>query len=210
MDDSVNLASVHKNRRAAEHDAQMLANRIRLLECEEMRTHRKIEETRERARQLMKIYQEQEDIRRLYQQVKDSRRKDLNALRARNRKFREAMKLSKEDIENSIRQAKRESAQLVRQESKANTFKRGKYFSKFHQANNRRALEVKHSHQQTRSRLQLYQDSRLDQARAGYLARIQEENRLKRKKEQDIVKMESIEASLIRRLQDTQQVQKQL
>lgn len=49
------LVDIKKDRKQVEKDAELLANRIALLKQEEMRTWKKIEETRKRAKDVLEM-----------------------------------------------------------------------------------------------------------------------------------------------------------
>ena len=55
------LADVKKDRKQVEKDAELLANRIALLKQEEMRTWKKIEETRKRAKDVLEMKKKNEE-----------------------------------------------------------------------------------------------------------------------------------------------------
>jgi len=55
------LAEVKKRRKAIEHDANLLANRIALLKQEEMKTWKKIEDTRKRTNEIVSLKNRNED-----------------------------------------------------------------------------------------------------------------------------------------------------
>jgi len=54
-------ANIKQSRKQVEQDAQMLANRIAILKKEEENTWKKIDETRKRSKQVLKIKQNQEE-----------------------------------------------------------------------------------------------------------------------------------------------------
>merc|ERR1719437_313319 len=56
-----NLTGAKEARKRAELDAQLLANRIALLKQEEEKAHKKIEETRKRASEIMALRQQNEN-----------------------------------------------------------------------------------------------------------------------------------------------------
>lgn len=55
------LAEVKKRRKAIEHDANLLANRIALLKQEEMKTWKKIEDTRKRTNEIVSLKNRNEE-----------------------------------------------------------------------------------------------------------------------------------------------------
>lgn len=55
------LAEVKKRRKAIEHDANLLANRIALLKQEEMKTWKKIEDTRKRTNEITSLKNRNEE-----------------------------------------------------------------------------------------------------------------------------------------------------
>merc|ERR1712098_458892 len=93
------LAAKHARKRA-EDDAKLLANRIALLKAEEQKAWKKIEETRNRASQIMKLRQRNSEV----AQAKLTKRKqienDILEKQNHNRTIKDNQKLAIEQSKN--------------------------------------------------------------------------------------------------------------
>ena len=96
------LKDAKKDRQQVEKDAELLANRIALLKQEEMRTWKKIEETRKRAQEVLDMKKKNEErIKKKMKDMKERNRKIRHSQR-RVKKLREQRQAEKGKIKEAI------------------------------------------------------------------------------------------------------------
>ena len=78
------LVATRLNKKKAADDAKLLANRIALLKLEEKKAWKKIEETKRKAEQVMKIRQRNDEDRRRKDDLRMQREAEENARLAQN------------------------------------------------------------------------------------------------------------------------------
>ena len=101
-----------KARVQVEKDAQLLANRIALLKQEEMRTWKKIEETRKRAQEVFSLKKKNEDkINRKIESIKNTQA-ELRGAQYKVQSIRKNRETEKRKINEAILLNKREEARL--------------------------------------------------------------------------------------------------
>lgn len=202
------LLEAKLQRKRAEEDALLLANRIALLKQEEAKAWKKIEETRSRAKEIMEIKarnleaQRKKDEQRQARDDEERQRSFQNRLtKEQDRQFkqftREQLKAKLRADVGALKESKRENAKAIEANrrddmAKATTLK----------------LHIKTAQQESEERRRRDEDERKARARAFYEERLENENRLRSQKEDEIAALEQEEMDLIAKLQNTQMLQK--
>ena len=156
MDNGANLTNVHKTRKQVETDVQLLRNRIRLLQVEEAKANRRIEETRKRARELLKLQKDQTDKNRAEKTTKDRKTSELEDLRSKILRTREQGKRSRSIAIENLHMNKREEARQVKQKLAEGTEKANKYLQNLHSYNIHKINLVKDSFNSGSQRIEKY------------------------------------------------------
>jgi len=196
-------------RKKAEEDAQLLANRIALLQLEEKRAMKKIEETKKKAKEIMELknrnlqaQREKEELRR--QKEEEDMRKMMQ-----NKTIKEQVKVNQENNRNQLLRRLKDDVELMRktkQDIKEQTIqaKDEEYIK-----NAQIASQIRNKEKE----LQLKKKKQLEEikqkARLEYESKIEQEFILKEKTDELIARLEQQEMELIQRLQNTQSLQKE-
>lgn len=205
--DTSTLPSILNEKRArklAEEDALRLYNRVRQLQKEEERAHKRIQDTKKKAKEIVKLRERNE----LKQQEKELREEELQAeierQRIANLQLKEETVRNRTDTENKIfaeklavvQQTKEERTEIERMIAETRILARKK------------ALEqkeaVRKAQQTGEQRLQQYKAQKLQMAQEEYERRLQEEVEAKQRKEKEIQKLAQLELELIERLKQKQ------
>merc|ERR1719297_224616 len=91
-----NLTSAKEARKRAELDAQLLANRIALLKQEEEKAHKKIEETRKRATEIIDLRKQYEQKFAAKENFYKAKWESIRSAQAQNSQAREHAKASRD------------------------------------------------------------------------------------------------------------------
>merc|ERR1711964_439534 len=201
------LAAKHARKRA-EDDAKLLANRIALLKAEEQKAWKKIEETRNRANQIMKLRQRNAET----TQAKLSRRHEIDQeimeKQNQNRSIKDQQKLAVEqaknqykyklctDVDNMRNTQAHQKAQITMQKQE-DVIK-----------NTATKVAIKQSQKEWEARRRKIDEEKRLKAKMEVENKIMQENRLRLQREADIAKMEQEELELIQKLQNTQLMQR--
>lgn len=199
-----NILNQKRLRKLAEEDALRLYNRVRQLQKEEERAQKRIQDTKKKAKEIVKLRERNE----IKQQEKEQRYDELQAeverQRIENLRLKEETIKNRTETENKIyteklavvQQTKEERAEIERMIAETRILARKK------------ALEqkeaVRKAQQEGEQRLQQYKAQRLQMAQEDYERRLQEEMEAKFQKEKEIQKLAQLELDLIERLKQKQ------
>lgn len=199
-----NILNQKRLRKLAEEDALRLYNRVRQLQKEEERAQKRIQDTKKKAKEIVKLRERNE----IKQQEKEQRYDELQAeverQRIENLRLKEETIKNRTETENKIyteklavvQQTKEERAEIERMIAETRILARKK------------ALEqkeaVRKAQQEGEQRLQQYKAQRLQMAQEDYERRLQEEMEAKSQKEKEIQKLAQLELDLIERLKQKQ------
>ena len=209
MDNGANLTNVHKTRKQVETDVQLLKNRIRLLQTEESKTNRRIEETRKRTKELVKLQKDHAEKNKTEMFIREKRASEQEGLRAKILRTREERKRSRSIAIENLNMSKREEARQVKLKSVENTEKANKYLQNLHNYNIYKINLVKDSITSGNQRIEKLKVKRCAEVRTDSLRRAEREEQILAQKEKEVRDMEQLEMELIKRLQNTQQIQKE-
>lgn len=202
------LLALKRARKQIEADAQLLANRIALLKQEELKSWKKIEETKKKAREiyiLKKKNEEKMQQKQMKELQSQSNNKDAQNSTIEARRTKEKQK---EDMLMAIYNQKHEGAVSLKKQSQKNDMKKDQFKEKVVQSNQYKSQKVKEQEALTILKKQEAEANKLVQNRLNYERRMAEEETLKRKKEAEVLNMEKLEMELIKKLQHTQTLQK--
>lgn len=199
------LLLAKQKRKDASHDAQVLKNRIALLKAEEHRAWKKIEQTRTHAAELTQ--------RRHTNAVRNQEKRTWvkeqeQTLRATHDRF-QAQKQAKGRLPTSNQRLRQNS--VVHLKEAKQQWRRD--IERARQIELREAIKKKEDIQHHQERVKLEREKerlvQKEKSRARAAARIDAEEISTKAQQSDIQKMEKLEMELIKRLRDTQVVQKE-
>ncbi|RQM28102.1 hypothetical protein B5M09_007181 [Aphanomyces astaci] len=193
------LLEAKQRRKDVSSDASLLQNRIALLKAEEARAWKKIEQTKKRAMELVKLRQEKENYARERTALMTQAERELHAQQQLKREL--VLASEKKEIDQQILDQKRSDAQQLKEDKqKWRQFTEQKKRLELEEAVRRREDVLKQENQLKRAR-------QAKQERADNIIRREEQAFLD--KEVEVQEMERLEMELIQRLRNTQHLQKQ-
>eukprot|EP01035_Chromulina_nebulosa_P025704 gene25704-33566_t len=204
------MLEVKINRKRAESDLQLLANRIALLRLEEQRAMNKVTETKMRAQEILEIKRRNDEVTQM--KLALSLNKDLHVRAAqekaaedreeRIRKVNMSRKMTYDYKKSNAEQKKQESRQLEEIKSK------GRELSE--QEKRQRVEEEKRRQEYLKVQRDRERMEREQRAQQLYQQRMEEENQRRREAEEMILLLENEEKDLILRLKRSQDLQQQV
>ncbi|OMJ94940.1 hypothetical protein SteCoe_1800 [Stentor coeruleus] len=208
IDEHNKFVEAKNMRKRAEEDAQLLSNRIALLKLEEQRSLKKIEETRNKAREIMQRKAEMLEELRVKEEEKNKRLEEEKARLEQN-------KLNKELSKQARLTTREEMVKKLKEEVMAIKLAKKENQSLIEQNKNMELLEkatvtqsIKSMHREAEEKKRRSEEERKAKVRAELERKIEEENAKKQQKEDDIARMEQEELELIQRLQNSQMMQR--
>ncbi|ETV66129.1 hypothetical protein H257_17290 [Aphanomyces astaci] len=201
------LLEAKQRRKDVSSDASLLQNRIALLKAEEARAWKKIEQTKKRAMELVKLRQEKENYARERTALMTQAERELHAQQQLKREL--VLASEKKEIDQQILDQKRSDAQQLKEDKqKWRQFTEQKKRLELEEAVRRREDVLKQENQLKRARQAKQMEvERANKERADNIIRREEQAFLD--KEVEVQEMERLEMELIQRLRNTQHLQKQ-
>ena len=202
------LAEAKQMRKRADEDARLLANRIALLRQEEMKAQKKIEETRRKAQEIVslrskntELVKEREEKRRKAEEDEILRAEQSKQMRTQKQNSRFQKSLMRQNRAaseaNNLKSNRKQNLELIESMKTQDIIQK---------ATMRNFIKSQHREAEER-RLKLERD-RKEKARIETERKIEDENRMRRIREEEVARMEQEELELIQRLQNTQLLQK--
>ena len=206
---SPNLTEAKRARKKLEQDAHLLSNRIKLLQIEEERTRKRIEETTRKAERIAmaqerRIKEEQERER-----VKEERQRNTDEARRRfysQRAMRNAEKVKRREM---MWESKKEVYKEGTTDRDQAIHSRRELELKTEKHNQERYLVVKSALESGLARINQRKEEITRESRAQYQQRIEAEERIRTAKAKEVSAMEMLEMELINRLKHTQMMEQQ-
>ncbi len=206
---SSSLVEAKRARQQIEQDAQLLANRIKLLQVEEVKTRRRIEETKRKTDLMLRAQERKEAEQREKERIQSERQRNTEAARKRfyslkaqhhaeKLKQRELVWMSKKEQYTEGR-AERDEAVQMKQALESNLERENQ--EKYRHV--RGTLKVG-SERLSRRKADITRESRLQ-----YQQRIATEEKKKTAIEREVMSMEMLELELINKLKHTQLVEQE-
>jgi hypothetical protein len=202
------LKDAKRDRQQVEKDAELLANRIALLKQEEMRTWKKIDETRKRAKDVLDMKKKNEE--RIKKKMFDERNKNKNMKKnqLRVRMLREMRNKEKNKIREAIYMSKKSDAKMTKNEEKRNMRIKSEMMRRNWMIKRDQSKQVKDQLQAAERKKKDNELKKIEEAKREFDQRITQEIRKTKQKEKEVMQMEMIEMELIKKLQNTQNIQK--
>ena len=202
------LTEAKQMRKRADEDARLLANRIALLRQEEQKAHRKVEETRRKAQEILNLRNRNTDLLRSKEEEMRLKQEKEEQRLSEQRKAREL---------NQFKSQQRFSGRQNRTLSEANALKELKKRNLEQIELNRKddlvqraALRnfIKSQQKEAEEKKRAIERDRIEKIKIEILKKVELENRARRVREEEIASMEQKELELIQKLQSTQLLQK--
>lgn len=202
------LRASKKARLRADEDAKLLENRIKLLKQEEAKARKKINETKKRAKDIIDTKKRNIDKQKIKRDHMKRQEQEENKRAVKNENLRNEIKQRISSTNNEILSKRKEEAERLRQEKR----EQEEMLEMYKQQEKSRATSVK---LMVKNReMEAEEKRKRDLAEKRAIARnnldekVLRENQLRMTHEQQVAKMEEEELELIKRLQNTQCIQK--
>jgi len=203
-----NLTGAKEARKRAELDAQLLANRIALLKQEEEKAHKKIEETRKRANEIMDLRKQNEQKFAAKENFYKAKWESIRSAQVQNAKVRENAKATRDQSRMGLLELRTGNAQNTKAQSQLNLQQKKEREATEKQSNADRSAYLKARKEDAKRKLEEDRLAQLDKFREDYEARTAQEEMLRARTDALVARMEKEEMELITRLQNTQNVQR--
>ena len=203
------LLSAQHRKKQADNDRQLLLNRIALLKKEEVRAWKKIQKTKDRAEEILRMRQEN-DVRMKEREAQAQRQLERQKEEAlRNGQIEEKARRARQQQIDKMINSKREEVQKVRQEAamakeEIREQRRSEVMSK-----QERRAEIKSHEEEVRREREAARNAIVGQNKRNYDSRVEAEEAETKVREKEVGKMERIEMALIQQLKNTQVIQQQ-
>lgn len=201
------LTEAKKQRKKLEKDAMTLSNRIKLLESEELKAWKKIEEIKKKQKE---IHESRKKIEETAKQKLEIYQKNLQKREENNQKiinFKGKLESSKTKKLEIILEHKKKSHAEIREIREKSIREKYQVYNQTLDFNKKRSQSVKLSHRKQARRVKELERLREENNKAEYLKRVMKEQEIKKNYELKVAEMEEKEAQLIKKLQDTQMIQ---
>ena len=208
--DTRNLSTVKKERKQLEQDFTLLNNRIKLLQLEEEKTWKRIDNAKKRHEQLSEFQlrsKEKEKFRKKHAERKDQELKDAQ-------KNIQKLKQSNESHKNKHQEAILKARQDAYKEGKElkvySVQRKQQIINAYTDTNRKKSKQVREDERNRANKLQQMKKKKMEEFKEDYESRVHEEVDKQKQLEQQIMEMELLEMELIKKLQNTQQIQQQV
>jgi len=198
------LLRVQQTRQVMEKDERMLENRIKMLQHEEQKLLRKIEMTRKQAEKLMAVKQRNDEEQRQKMEQHLHQDNSMDNFRELKRLEKEQSKKRYLEYSRSIYEDKRQSYLSIRNNRLEGEQSKEHYLEAVRQANKERKAQIRQQEQLAREKLTSIWNQRVEKSQLNYLEKLDRQKQVIQDKAQKISKMEEMEASLLKKLQNTQ------
>ena len=203
------LLSTRHRKKQADHDALLLKNRIELLKKEEARALKKINKTKTRASEIIRLREENE--RKHQERVLNTAKAAKAQEKARKEGLEHeamAQRNRAERVEREM-QKKIESVRMVRQEKQHLRKDLVEQRRIEIEANKQKSKQIKEEQKQLKKRRELAAKKKAMATKASYDKRVNEEEQAIKAREKEVKKMEKTELELIHQLKKAQKMQRE-
>ena len=208
IDEHNKFVEAKNMRKRAEDDAQLLANRIALLKQEELKSLKKIEETRNKAREIMQRRAQVLEEQRIKEEERNKKLEEERIKAEQNKILKEQSKQAKLSSREELVKKLKDEVLMIKLARKENQ-------NVIDQNKNLELLEkttmtqsIKNQQREAEEKRRRLEEERKAKVRAELERKIEEENLRKQQKEDEIARMEQEELELIQRLQNSQMLQR--
>lgn len=198
--DPVSLEEVKRTRKLMEQDASLLANRIRLLQSEENRTRKRIEELKRKSELLQQVHARKEADRLLMHRVQTKRQQQAEAAREHFNMQRVQQTAERYRQKEEMWIAKKEVYTVGRAEREEALQRREEMMKRQEERNRELYMKVKEGKGRSRKR-------KLRPVKSDYEELILAEEERTAAKRLEVARMEQLELELINRLKLTQSIE---
>jgi len=201
------LFSTHKNRLVIQQDATMLANRISMLQAEEAKILKKINLTRKRADEIMKVKQRNDEIFNTRMKEKEEKMRIEEESRQKYINDKLSRQLAKTQTIKAIKQSKREEFKMGKRMTLQHDIYKQQYLEEVRKENQKKKERVKMEEEIRSEKLKLLEESKKNKNSDYYKNRVDKERLRILEHEKKIKHMEKLEAELLNRLKNSQQLE---
>lgn len=200
------LSEARKLRKQYEQEAALLANRIKMLQAEEMRTRKQIEDMKKKTDLVIKVQAGKETDKVRLDKVRAARVRAAEEARQRLSALRTQRNAERAKNQTRLWLAKKEACLQIRAEKEEGRAQREQIIKAAQDRNRERCLEQKNETRKTSKRTQR---EGLTAQRVEIAAQIFEEESEKLAKEREVRRMEQLEIELISKLKYTQMLEQE-
>jgi hypothetical protein len=202
------LADAKASRKQVQKDAELLKNRIALLQMEERKARKKIEETKKRTSEVvvLKKRNKMKFKEKIYKDKKDKQEKIM--LKQRNDAIRKQRLEEQRKIKEALLISKKQEAKMAKLQKKQNDQRRKNQKKREEQENKLKTDIIRQHHNIQKIKKDEHKRKIEKESKNHYDSKIDDEENFKVNKENEVMELERIEMELIKKLQNTQQVQK--
>ena len=163
---------------SVERDAQLLANRIALLKQEEIKTRKKIEETRKRATEVLKLKQRNNE--KMAEKMEKMQYDQMVSANNRQRivNMRKERNIEKTKIQQSILMSKHEEARQAKLKANQDNARKQQQLEYIQRLNMERKSRIKFDEEVAKSKAKEARQRKIAEARAAIARQIEEEQRI--------------------------------
>lgn len=202
------LMDAKAGRKQVEKDAELLKNRIALLQMEERKARKKIDETKKRTNEvvLLKKRNEQKYKQKVVKMKKDNEEKIK--IKQRNDAIRRQRMEEQKKIKEALFISKKQEAKMAKLQKKQNDQRRKNLKKRVEQENKLKTDIIRQHHNIQKIKRDEQKRKIERESKNHYSSKIENEEQFRVNKENEVMELERIEMELIKKLQNTQQVQK--
>lgn len=204
-----NLTAAKESRKRAELDAQLLANRIALLKQEQLKAQKRIDETKNRAGEIMALRVQNEKKVLAKEEYYRSKWESIRAMQAQNAYMKDKQKANKEAVKQALETTKKAQVAALKHSSQGHLMQKRQREQEERENNQARMILIKKQKEEGGRRRVLANSGKLEQCRYDYEARMATEEMMRARTEALVAQMEKEEMDLIGKLQMTQTQQRQ-
>lgn len=192
-----------------EEDAKTLANRIALLRHEDVRTRKRVEETKKKSLSIVRRRQDVE--RRVAQKVSRKEKSEAELVKYRERIWNRIQERQNVmvTIKKSISSNKKRDARSVKEQSHTYDALKKEQISEVVTKNRERKYMIMKQENLIKKQRKLQQEKQLKEIKRNYVERIRSEMDKIKQRENDLAALKREEMALVMRLQNTQTTQAQ-
>lgn len=207
--ESQRLLDAKNVRKKVEDDVQLLANRIALLEIEEKKANKKIEETRKKAQEIMGLKSRNKEAQLKKQEIRQKEQEELMRKSQNLKEFKEASKQNAENNKNLMLSKIKNDVDTMKKIKKETKEQVGLIKDEESLKNTQVVTEVKNREKELELKKQKAREEKAAQIRREYEEKFQRELSMINDKKNELERLEKKEMELISKLQNTQNLQKQ-
>lgn len=205
-----NLAETKKQRCQLQQDATLLRNRIKLLQTEETRTWKRIEQTKGRHAKLQQAQARTRKKQQDKQRVQEERDRDLRAAQQNIQQLKCARETGKNRNKETVQRKRQEAFQQGKELRTVSLQRKQQLLTAYMATNRQKSQLIREEERKSNDKLKQQEKQKLTKFKEAYVKRVDAEEGKNKELEQEIIDMERLEMELIKKLQNTQQLQQQV